>query len=98
MFRLQNFPEKRIQVIDLYGTHPFNLGENRAEVSNSGRQHHEYAQIQANLLIHSRLQFVLNWAVQIAMADVRQQNQTKLSGTLSPPIRIVRVVDRPKFA
>ena len=45
-----------------------------------------------------RLQFALNWAVQIAMAHVRKQNQTELSGTISPLMRIGGAVGRPKFA
>ena len=45
-----------------------------------------------------RLQFALNWAVQIAMAHVRQQNQTELSGTISPLMRIGGAVGSPKLA
>ena len=45
-----------------------------------------------------RLQFALHWAVQIAMAHVRQQNQTELFGVIKYLLRDAGTADRPKFA
>jgi hypothetical protein len=54
--------------------------------------------IQPLLQLFLRMQFALHWAVQTAMAHVRPQSKTELSGTYSPLMRIVGAVDRPKFA
>jgi IS5 family transposase len=45
-----------------------------------------------------RLQFALNWALQIAMVHVRQQHHTELPGPVSHLMRFVGEADRPKFA